>query len=73
MDNKVVTVGKLKVKINHSACLGCGTCVSIAPNTFKLGSDGKSAVKEGSADSPELIKTAVESCPAEAIELTEVS
>lgn len=64
-----VQVGTLKVKVNKSTCLGCGTCVSLAPNTFQLGADGKSSVKEGSTDSPETIKTAAESCPVKAIEV----
>ena len=36
----------MRVKINKDKCLGCGTCVAIAPEVFEIGEDGKSKVKE---------------------------
>ena len=34
----------MKIKINKEKCIGCGSCVSIAPETFDFDDDGK-AVK----------------------------
>lgn len=70
--NQGVQVGNIKVSVDKNTCSGCATCVGIAPNTFELGPDGKSFVKEGSTDSPETIKLAQQSCPTQSITVTEV-
>ena len=56
-----------KIKIDKEKCIGCGTCVSICPQVFELGEDGKSRVKNpnGKCD----LKEAAESCPTEAISI----
>ena len=72
----------MKVWIDHDECMGAGTCESVAPSLFAMGSDGLAYVKgggrivnkrgpEGKATVPthleeELIEAA-ESCPAECI------
>lgn len=53
--------------IDKKACLGCGTCVALAPKTFKLGNDGKAAVISPTGDTDEVIKNAITSCPVSAI------
>ena len=63
----------MKVKVDKNKCLGCGTCIAIAPEVFELGEDGKSKVKE-EADlqkNKELIKQTKDSCPTQAIEIEE--
>lgn len=57
----------MKVKIDKNKCIGCGTCVAIAPKSFKLGKDGKAQVIEPVGDDEEKIKEAAESCPVGAI------
>lgn len=61
----------MKVKIDKNKCIGCGTCVAIAPKSFKLGDDGKAQPIEPSGDEEKIIKEAVDSCPVQAIELAE--
>jgi ferredoxin len=58
------------VKVNKEKCIGCGYCVSVCPEVFKLGEDGKSKVKEevDFEKNKDCIKEAKESCPAGAIE-----
>ncbi len=58
------------VKVDKTKCIGCGTCVAIAPGSFKLGNDGKAEVIEPPADDEEKIKEAAESCPVGAIEIS---
>lgn len=57
-----------KIKINKETCIGCGTCVAIAPKTFKLGKDGKASVITPLGDDEATIKQAIDSCPVGAIE-----
>lgn len=59
----------MKIKINKEKCLGCGACAALAPNTFIIGEEGKSIVKNQTGDNEELILQTAKSCPAEAIEL----
>jgi len=69
-----VRIKSVKVKIDKQKCIGCGTCVAIAPQSFKLTDDGKAEPIDplvGGGDSGEKIKDAVESCPVTAITITE--
>lgn len=51
--------------INKKKCIGCGACVAICPEVFKIGSDGKSHVKNQKGKCN--IKSAIEGCPVQAI------
>lgn len=59
-----------KFQVNKEKCIGCGLCVSLCPDVFELGEDGKSKVKEGAdlEKNKECIKEAKEGCPVGAIE-----
>ena len=51
-----------RLEIRTADCIGCGTCVDIAPSVFVLGSDGKASVK--SQDGPaDRIEEAIQACP----------
>lgn len=58
-----------KVTVDKDKCIGCGTCVALAPKSFKLGDDGKSFVIEPVGNDEATLKNAVESCPVDAIGL----
>lgn len=58
-------------KVDQETCIGCGTCVVIAPKTFKLGENGKAEVVLPPGDNEETIKEAVSSCAVSAISYTE--
>lgn len=51
------------VKVDKTACIGCGACVSICPASFEMGSDGKASAKAAS-NCAEAAKSA---CPVSAI------
>jgi ferredoxin len=56
-----------KAVVNPAICIGCGTCVSLAPNSFKMGDDNKAQAIDTSSDTEELVQTAIDSCPVGAI------
>jgi len=58
----------IKLKIDKSQCIGCGTCVSLYPDLFEMGADGKARVIEGVKNIDEdKIKEIAASCPMAAI------
>ena len=57
----------MKNSIDKNLCIGCGTCVSIAPGSFKLEDDGKAEVIEPIGDDQAKIQEAIDSCPVSAI------
>jgi len=58
-----------KIKIDRNKCIGCGTCVALAPEVFELDKENKSRVKNPKGANEETIKLAADSCPAEAIKI----
>ena len=58
-----------KITVNES-CIGCGTCVGVAPDVFEMNDEGLSSVIGDDVDSA---KEAAESCPVEAIEVEDQS
>lgn len=56
------------IKIDPDKCIGCGTCVAMAPNTFRMNdATNKAEVINPPGDDEETIKMGVESCPTAAI------
>ena len=54
------------IKINLDECIGCGVCVQLCPEVFKLDEDeGKGMVI--SQEITECAKEAADSCPVSAI------
>lgn len=66
-EDKEVQIGKYKVKVIRSLCIGAAPCVAISPNIFKLDNENKAVVTEGGEDLPENILMAAQSCPVRAI------
>lgn len=60
-------VGKYKVKVIRSLCIGAATCVAIAPDIFELDSNKIAVHKAGGTDTPENILMAASGCPTKAI------
>jgi ferredoxin len=58
---------KLKVWVDHTACVGNAMCESIAPKVFKLNENRQSEVVDPAGDTEEKILEAAENCPVSAI------
>ncbi len=65
---------KVKVEVIKDTCIGCGTCIAVAPEVFEWDSDGKSKVKVAETNDPDLIqkaKNGESGCPVHAIKVIE--
>ncbi len=60
-------IGKYKVKVLRSVCIGAASCVAVSPSTFKLDGENKAVVLPDSQDSADNILMAAQSCPTKAI------
>ena len=60
-----------RITVDKNKCIGCGTCVALAPEIFELGPDNKSRVKNPEGADPQTAKLAADSCPVEAIKIEE--
>jgi len=56
-----------KLVVDKNTCIGCGTCISLAPKIFKLADDGKVQIVDQKGDFQEDIENAIDSCPVQAI------
>jgi len=62
----------MHAKVNADMCTGCGLCVDICPEVFEMEGDLAVAVGEPVPEgSKETCQEAAESCPVEAIRITE--
>ncbi|MFA4833693.1 MAG: ferredoxin [Patescibacteria group bacterium] len=67
----------MSIKVNEELCIGCGACVSLCPDVFKMNEAGKSEVinpasaeaTAGKEENAACAKNAAESCPVQAIEV----
>lgn len=58
-----------KIKVNEAACIGCGACISLDSEHFTFSDEGLSEVISNDNLNSEDLKTAIESCPTNAISL----
>lgn len=58
-----------KIVVDRDACIGAGPCVTLAPGTFELDSEGKAVVINTNGDVDKDIIDAAMSCPVMAIKI----
>jgi ferredoxin len=66
MEDKEVQIGKYKVKVIRSLCIGAASCIAVSPSIFELDGENKAVILNGQ-DTPENILMAAQSCPTKAI------
>ncbi len=61
----------MKVSVDQNKCIGCGICLTTAPETFDFNDEGLAYVKNNDCDDAEKdnITNALKSCPTEAISI----
>lgn len=65
-----------KIIVDQDKCIGCGACVGCEPNVFDFNDDGFAEAKNDNFDkltdeSKELVESAINGCPTEAISIEE--
>ena len=58
---------KIKITVIRELCIGAGTCVVEAPNTFELDGENIAVIKNEEGDGLLAIVAAAKSCPTLAI------
>ena len=53
------------VEVDEDTCIGCGSCVAVAPDIFEIGDNGKAEVIND--ESTEEAQEAADVCPVDAI------
>lgn len=53
------------IKVDQEKCIGCGLCVGMCPEVFRMNADGKS--EEITQEDSACAQNAVASCPVNAI------
>lgn len=53
--------------VDKNKCIGCGTCIALAAESFKFGSEGKAEAILPPGNKQEVIQDAIDSCPVDAI------
>jgi len=56
-----------EVYVDQDICIGCGLCVSIVPEVFRLNDAGVSEVQQQAGGSESKIQEAIDSCPVNCI------
>ena len=64
-------MAKYKIEIDRTLCVGDGACCNDAPKTFEMDGDSIAAVVSPEGNTPEEILNAAQSCPVDAIILTD--
>ena len=64
----------MKIKIDEEKCIGCGSCVAVCPDCFKMTDDNKARLKDEAINkecADDCIKEAIDICPVQVIEIEE--
>jgi len=59
-----------KISVDAATCIGCGICVSLAPEIFEMNEDGKSVVRSDvdlASENLEKAQESADACPVDAI------
>ncbi len=61
----------LEITVDVDECIGCGACVTEAPETFDMNDEDKAFVKEPPHDEQDMILAGAEACPTDSIKVVD--
>ena len=62
-------MAKYRIVLDSQKCMGDGSCVDLAPETFSLDDEDRSFVTDEGGNWPEYVLKAAKACPTDAITL----
>ncbi len=66
-------MAKYKIDIDRELCIGDGACCGEAPNTFEMDDENIAKVTNPDGHTPDEILQAAQTCPVDAIKLTDAA
>jgi ferredoxin len=63
----------LRIEVDHSVCVGNGTCLTIAPDVFEHNAYRQSEVKNPDGAPEEVVLRAATNCPVGAIRVSDAA
>lgn len=61
----------MKTTVNKDVCISCGTCIALAPKSFKWDAENKVESINPPGDDAATVKDAVSACPVQCITVEE--
>lgn len=62
----------MRAHVDQNTCIGCGLCISIAPDVFRMNDDDKAeSYQNATPENESMVQDAISSCPVSAIEWEE--
>jgi len=58
-----------KIIQKHEECIGCGACVSVCPDNWEMGKDGKAKPKKTDVKEVGCNQSAADTCPVQCIKV----
>lgn len=58
----------MRVNVDPNTCIGCGVCMGMVPDVFRMNDDGKAeGYQEATPENESMVQDAISSCPVSAI------
>jgi len=71
-DSSIEMSNNKSPKVDQEICIGCSLCTQLASSTFYMQDNGKADVLKDHTDSPDVIQSAIDSCPVQCISWKEI-
>ena len=62
----------MQVYVDQNVCIGCGLCIGMVPDVFRMNDDDKAErYQDATPENESMVQDAVDSCPVSAIKWEE--